>query len=152
MNLANVSNGTFAQYMNFGTLSVENQALARILFSDINWGTMMDVGFKGNPNIGSVVLNQFTRSQDFVDFAANFQQGDRIFIISSIFGGTGASGFPLLLKNLRGIDSKLPNADLIRNAPIGAITVLPYFNVESDADGRHIIDGSTFISKAKAAL
>lgn len=111
MNLANVSNGTFAQYMNFGTLSVENQALARILFSDINWGTMMDVGFKGNPNIGSVVLNQFTRSQDFVDFAANFQQGDRIFIISSIFGGTGASGFPLLLKNLRGIDSKLPNAD-----------------------------------------
>ena len=51
-----------------------------------------------------------------------------------------------------GIDSKLPNADLIRNAPIGAITVLPYFNVESDADGRHIIDGSTFISKAKAAL
>lgn len=152
MNLANVSNGTFAQYMNFGTLSVENQALTRILFSDINWGTMMDVGFKGNPNIGSVVLNQFTRSQDFVDFAANFQQGDRIFIISSIFGGTGASGFPLLLKNLRGIDSKLPNADLIRNAPIGAITVLPYFNVESDADGRHIIDGSTFISKAKAAL
>lgn len=56
------------------------------------------------------------------------------------------------MKNLRGIDSKLPNADLIRNAPIGAITVLPYFNVESDADGRHIIDGSTFISKAKAAL
>lgn len=152
MKLANLSDGTFAQYMNFGTLSTENKALAHILFSDKNWNTTMEVGFKGNPNIGSVVLNQFTKSQDFVDFAANFQQGDRIFIVSSIFGGTGASGFPLLLKNLRGIDSKLPNAALIQDAPIGAITVLPYFNVESDAEGRHVIDGSTFISKSKAAL
>lgn len=152
MKLANVADGTFAQYMNFGTLNIANQALAHILFSDINWKTTMDVGFKGNPNIGSVVLNQFTKSQDFVDFAANFQQGDRIFIISSIFGGTGASVFPLLLKNLRGIDSKLPNADLIRNAPIGAITVLPYFNVSPDANENHVIDSSTFISKAKAAL
>lgn len=152
MKLANISDGTFAQYMNFGTLSSANKALAHILFSDINWKTTMDVGFKGNPNIGSVVLNQFTKSQDFIDFAANFQQGDRIFIISSIFGGTGASGFPLLLKNLRGIDSKLPNADLIRNAPIGAITVLPYFNVSPDAYDNHVIDSSTFISKTKAAL
>ena len=50
----------------------------------------MDVGFKGNPNIGSVVLNQIFESDAFNDFATSFGQGDRIFIVSSIFGGTGA--------------------------------------------------------------
>ena len=28
----------------------------------------MDVGFRGNPNIGSVVLNQIVDSEDFVKF------------------------------------------------------------------------------------
>lgn len=32
MKLANVADGTFAQYMNFGTLNIANQALAHILF------------------------------------------------------------------------------------------------------------------------
>ena len=58
----------------------------------------MKVGFKGNPNIGSIVLNQFTRSNEYKEFAQSFNDGDAIFIINSIFGGTGASGFPLLLK------------------------------------------------------
>lgn len=79
-------------------MSKENRALASMLFSAANLESDMEVGFKGNPNIGSVVLNQFTDSQDFIDFADAFKPGDRIFIISSIFGGTGASGFPLLLK------------------------------------------------------
>ena len=110
----------------------------------------MEVGFKGNPNIGSVVLNQFTTSQDFIDFASAFKPGDRIFIISSIFGGTGASGFPLLLKNLRGLSADMPNYASIQEAPIGAITVLPYFDVKPEDDSA--IDSSTFIGKTKAAL
>ena len=61
----------------------------------------MDIGFVGNPNIGSVVLNQFKDSQEFKEFASNFNEGDRVFVISSIFGGTGAAGFPTILKNIR---------------------------------------------------
>lgn len=82
-----------------------NKAMMKILFSDKNLNSSMDVGFKGNPNIGSVVLNQIVRSVDFEDFANSFEADDKIFIISSIFGGTGASGFPLLLKTLRTGDS-----------------------------------------------
>ena len=62
----------------------------------------MDIGFVGNPNIGSTVLNQFRYSDVFQAFAENFGANDRIFIVSSIFGGTGAAGFPILLKNIRG--------------------------------------------------
>lgn len=140
----------FNEFIEFSTLSKENQALASMLFSDDNLDSDMEVGFRGNPNVGSVVLNQFTDSQDFVDFASSFQNGDRIFIISSIFGGTGASGFPLLLKTLRGLDGYTQNHESIKKAPIGAVSVLPYFNVEPKDDSK--INSATFIGKAKAAL
>lgn len=146
------TNTTFGSYMHFGSLSEENKALVNMLFSTENQESDMTIGFTGNPNIGSVVLNQFARSEEFREFAANFAPEDKIFIVSSIFGGTGASGFPLLLKNLRHIDPNLhiPNAAAIQNAEIGAITVLPYFNITPKEEAT--IDSDTFVSKAKAAL
>lgn len=133
-----------------------NYALAKMLFSEKNLKSTMEVGFKGNPNIGSVVLNQFIMSDEFKNFAASVKQDDKIFIISSIFGGTGASGFPLLLKNLRAIDNIQSGCENVKNAIIGAITVLPYFDVapdnNPDENSRSEIDSATFISKTKAAL
>ena len=151
LDLANTQNDRFREYIKFNSLDTPNKALACMLFSEANLDSMMDVGFKGNPNIGSVVLNQFAQSDAFAALANHFQQGDRIFIISSIFGGTGASGFPLLLKNLRSMNPNLPNAAAIRNAPIGALTMLPYFNIKQPAGGG-AIDSSTFIAKTRAAL
>lgn len=146
------TNTTFGNYMHFGSLSDENKALVNMLFSTENQDADMTIGFTGNPNIGSVVLNQFASSPEFTEFASSFANGDKIFIVSSIFGGTGASGFPLLLKNLRHIDPALqiPNAAAIQSAEIGAITVLPYFNIKPEEDGT--IDSDTFVSKTKAAL
>lgn len=152
LDLANTQGKKFKDYIGFATLDEPNKALAQMLFSQDNLETSMTEGFLGNPNIGSVVLNQFSQTKAFAALANNFQKGDRIFIISSIFGGTGASGFPLLLKNLRSMDPKSPNANLIQNAPIGAITVLPYFNVGQDSQNKNRIDSSTFVSKTQAAL
>lgn len=140
---------TFQQFIDLPSMDKSTQAMIRMLFSEKNLNSSMDVGFKGNPNIGSVVLNQIVESDDFVDFANNFAAGDKIFIISSIFGGTGASGFPLLLKTLR-TGNMFPNNDLINNAEIGAITILPYFKLDNDQESE--IDSSTFISKTKSAL
>lgn len=139
----------FQDYMGVSSMTSNNQCLMSMLFSEKNLDSNMSVGFKGNPNIGSVVLNLFSQSQEFIDFANNFQQSDRIFIISSIFGGTGASGFPLLLKTLRN-NRNIPNFALINNAVIGGISVLPYFNVKQDNSSE--IDSTSFISKTKSAL
>lgn len=162
MPLQNTQNLKFKDYINLELMkdgtgnNNANHAFASMLFSQKNLNASMDVGFKGNPNIGSVVLNQFTSSSDFINFAASFNQGDRIFIVSSIFGGTGASGFPLLLKNLRSISNTIPGNGNVKNAPIGAITVLPYFDImpdnNTDENKRSQIDSSSFISKTKAAL
>lgn len=149
LNIEN-SNKKFKEYIDYSSLDQNNKAIVNMLFSDDNLESNMEVGFKGNPNIGSVVLNQFQQSEDFKNFASSFQQGDKIFIISSIFGGTGASGFPLLLKNIRSANHNLPNFALLQNAPVGAVSVLPYFGVKPDAVSE--IDKSTFVSKTKAAL
>jgi len=96
------------------------------------------------------VLNQFKDSQEFKFFASRLGQKDRIFIVSSIFGGTGAAGFPLLVKNIREATDRLSNHDRLKNAPVGAITVAPYFGIEPD--DTVAIDKNTFIAKTKAAL
>lgn len=140
---------TFQQFIDLPSMDKASKAMMKMLFSENNLASSMDVGFKGNPNIGSIVLNQIVNSSDFQDFANNFESGDKIFIISSIFGGTGASGFPLLLKTLR-TGNNFPNNDLINHAEIGAITILPYFKLKNDDESE--IDSSTFISKTKSAL
>lgn len=139
----------FQQFIDLSSMDKATQAMMRMLFSEKNLNASMEVGFKGNPNMGSIVLNQLVSSPDFTDFANDFEQGDKIFIISSIFGGTGASGFPLLLKTLR-TGTTFPNHDLINNAEIGGISILPYFKLETDTASE--IDSSTFISKTKSAL
>lgn len=140
---------SFKQFIEYASMSKTNKAFTKMLFSDKNLNSSMEVGFKGNPNIGSVVLNQISSSDDFNAFANTFSDGDRIFIVSSIFGGTGASGFPLLLKTLR-TGQNFPNHDIINHCTIGELTVLPYFKINPDEESE--IDSSTFISKTKSAL
>ena len=152
MPLQNTQNKKFKDYIGYDTLPMggANQALASMLFSQKNMDADMEVGFKGNPNIGSVVLNQFQDSVVFKNIVSSFKQGDRIFVISSIFGGTGASGFPLLVKNLRAVSNTTSGSGNVKDAPIGAVTVLPYFDLKPSVDSE--IDASTFVAKTRAAL
>jgi hypothetical protein len=146
--LSNVDQNTFQQYIGFQGLSnnfnngTDDKNFMRSLFSDANLGSNLNVGFKGNPNMGSIVLNQFTNSSNFDTFIKTFVPGDGIFIINSIFGGTGAAGFPLLLKTLRSLDGA------ISSAQIGGLTFLPYFNLNKQDE----VSSDTFMEKARIAL
>ncbi|HOY30361.1 MAG TPA: hypothetical protein PKW80_00640 [Bacteroidales bacterium] len=161
-----LAGNTFGNYIDYNTIGGNNRKLVSLLFSGNhtitnNKGSLEDqdlfnlntaVGVKGNPQIGSVILNQFNTLSFNNDFAASFTNNDRIMFVSSIFGGTGAAGFPLLLKYLRNLNNPaiaggVPNSALIASSKIAAITVLPYFNLKQGE-----IDGSTFIPKTKAAL
>lgn len=153
MNLNNVAQATFGEYIGFNSLdenfknASDDKSFARLLYSESNLKSNLNVGFKGNPNMGAIVLNQLTDSDDFKRFAQTFNDGDSIFIVNSIFGGTGASGFPLLLKNLRG-NLDIPNAAKIKDANIGAITYLPYFELNKKDE----INSDSFDDKAKIAI
>lgn len=77
MPMGDNTNDTFGNYMHLGALADENRALVNMLFSTENQRTDMTDGFMGNPNIGSVVLNQFANSNEFRTFAADFAADDK---------------------------------------------------------------------------
>ena len=151
-NMGAIESKKFHDFINYSTLDTGNQALCSMMFSDYQLNTKMDIGFVGSPNIGSVALNQFKDSEEFRQFSNVFQKNDRIFVVSSIFGGTGAAGYPIIVKNIRnaGNNTQINNRGDLRDARIGALTVLPYFNVQQD-DNSPISRGD-FISKTKSAL
>ena len=103
----------------------------------------MTVGFKGNPNIGSVVFHTIGETTEFSAFNSlyNPDNGDKVVVIGSLFGGTGASGIPEIVKAIK---EKRPNAD------IATILVLPYFSPMEEKDAA--IKSVRFNSKTKAAL
>lgn len=105
----------------------------------------LSLGFKGNPNIGSIVFNNLKHTDEYRYFEDICSENDKVFIVSSIFGGTGSAGFPQLVKSLRNSD-KLT----VKNVQIGALVVMPYFNIGRAKES--VIDANNFKSKTKAAL
>jgi hypothetical protein len=149
-NLDKVNNLLFKDYIGDNSMSDANKALVRLLFSEHDLNSDMNVGFKGRPHMGAVVLNQIPDSDYFRNFAQSIDSHDRIFLISSIFGGTGSAGFPLLVKNIREGSSGSPIYSKLQSTAIGALSVKPYFKLK-DGDGNQI-NSHTFLMKAKAAL
>ena len=151
-NMGGIDSKKFSEFIAYNTLDSANQALCSMMFSRYQLDTKMDIGFVGSPNIGSVALNMFKDSNEFRQFSNVFQSTDRVFVVSSIFGGTGAAGYPVIVKNIRNAatNTNINNRGDLRDAKIGALTVLPYFNIQQDENSP--ISRADFISKTKSAL
>lgn len=141
----------FGSYINTSALAADdiNNFFVETLFSSKSLNNPLSVGFKGNPNVGTVVLGDMIEGADwFNSFKIHCEQGDRVFIISSIFGGTGASGYPLLEKKIKGSVTE----PTVKHAIMGAVSVLPYYGLKDPATSGSDIDSANFYSKTKAAL
>ena len=125
-----------------------------LLFTSDDLQMPLSVGFVGNPNIGSVVLNSLSLDDAaFQSIETAVTQNDGVFVIGSLFGGTGAAGFPLIVNTF----NKKPTG----NRPLlGGTALLPYFNLQSQNKTtrvnldttRYDVDSDTFDTKARAAL
>ncbi|MCM1225650.1 MAG: hypothetical protein NC548_65530, partial [Lachnospiraceae bacterium] len=100
----------------------------------------LQVGFKGCPNIGCIVMRDLAE-RDEIAHIINMPDNARVMIVGSVFGGTGASGIPVILDAIK---SKRPNAK------VGILAMEPYFEVAKDVNSA--INSSTFMSKTKAAF
>ncbi len=158
LNISGLDYGTLNDMLDCNSLIASGfkntRFLIDLLFNYNNLTMKLEKGFLGNPNVGSIVLKNAIETKGFKEFTQEFQDGDRIFVINSIFGGTGAAGFPLLLRVFRDNTSELNNISYINDSIIGGVTVLPYFevDVEKYQSGESSINSNTFISKTKAAL
>lgn len=103
----------------------------------------LEKGFKGCPNIGCVVTKRLKSTEELKQLMTLIDDKDNVLIVGSIFGGTGASGIPMLLDLFT--DDAAPAVKRI-----GVIAVEPYFKVAPDKNS--VINSATFEAKTKAAL
>ena len=143
-----VKDKNFEKYIDFESLNQDDQNFIRLFYSQKNLNTSLDVGFKGSPNMGVIVLDEIMKSGQFNEsFIKDFNKDeDAIFIISSIFGGTGAAGLPLILERIQ--DSIKSGEPKLKDAKVGAISFLPYFSLNKINE----IDSGIFDEKTKIAL
>ncbi|MEM9543019.1 MAG: hypothetical protein AAGA60_26450 [Cyanobacteria bacterium P01_E01_bin.42] len=91
-------------------------------------------GFHGRPAVGAAIMTQLSQDennrenwQELIDQIKDDRANTpKVFLCGSIFGGTGASGFPtlgqLLLKQLKDFRSQIK---------LGGVLMLPYFRFRS---------------------
>lgn len=133
---------------------IENAIIAErdLLYSDEELDMRLDAGFYARPNVGSLVLSRLClRNKDFNSILSKIGDEDGVFVIGSLFGGTGAAGFPLLVNKFHE-----------KNAFIGGVALLPYFGHykeekstrQNDASTRKIptIDEVAYAPNSRSAL
>lgn len=134
---------TLKDYINYDQLDTSVQRFVDTLYTDEEKDMELNLGFRGRPNVGCVVIDKIAKLAEYRHFRIVFNENDRIVIVGSLFGGTGATCIPSLLRMLRE-DIKT------KNAKIAVVAALPYFNVSDDPGST--IDSNTFPAKTKAAI
>ena len=118
----------------------------------------LDEGFRGRPSIGAAaILSRVHENDPFwqnifnsIDRALQGHQV-RIFLVSSIFGGQGASGFPSIAKLIR---KKLEQKGIKEGVYIGGALMLPYFSFPKPPDDEMglVAYSDSFLEQTRGAL
>ena len=126
--------------------------LFEVLYSEKERTTRLHEGFRGHPSIGAAVMAQTVLGGDgpWKTFQAKVAKDPdaKIFLVGSIFGGTGASGFPTIAKLIKSASDGKPIA-----AQIGGALILPYFTfIDADDDNQLKAKAEHFVMNTQAAL
>jgi hypothetical protein len=147
---------SLANFFHYNTLKQNNKVAAQlfdVLYSPAEKETSLEKGFRGHPSIGAAVMAETVKlgeEEPWQTFYTKIKQdiktglGAKIFLLGSIFGGTGASGFPTIARLIR---DKLETLQEGKQTPLGNIElsgalVLPYFSF--------IFEGQDIELKAKS--
>jgi len=121
---------------------------------------MLGEGYRGRAHVGAAALiaamldedNRLIESIRELMDAAQIGQPVRIFLVGSAFGGTGASGFPTLARELNRIRTspEFKNGGLVS---IGGALLLPYFGFgRPERDDQPVVTTDELLPKARLAL
>lgn len=135
------------------------QALADALFSAEERGLNLDEGFRQRPALGAALTLQGVTSssavwKDLLNALKSAGHGVdvRVFLVASIFGGTGAAGFPTVARLLR---AEIDKQGLEGQVKLGGALLLPYFSFPAPSDGSGPAirpDSAAFMMQARGAL
>lgn len=127
------------------------------LFTEQERRTNLDKGFRGHPAIGAAIMNRELSDKKepwaTIMTKMNSDKDAKVFLMGSVFGGTGAAGFPTIAKLLKKYLKKDENGKCI--AKISGALILPYFQFpQADDDERNEMQAKVdeFMLNTKAAL
>ena len=143
----NPSLNRFFHYENFRDSPAGK--LFDVLYSRSEKESTLEEGFRGHPSIGSAVMAKtvdLAKDDVWSTFRkkiADDDEGAKVFLAGSIFGGTGASGFPTIAQIVKdALDVKL-----------GGALLLPYFKFMDDGDnGKLKAKSDEFLMNTQTAL
>lgn len=148
-------------YFGYTDLDKSSRDVCRLLYSEAELTENLTRGFLGHPNIGAPVMTVLTEQfskQPFDSLIERIQsdlgaagQPARVFVIASAFGGTGASGFPVLARILVDEAKNWTQRSMLT---IGGALALPYFFYMKPDDSQHSFyaDPENFLVNTRAAL
>lgn len=137
--------------------SPEEAELLELLYERRHRESDLNVGFRGQPSVGAAIFASrvdMASEQPWKDLNNQIHnevgagQEVKIFVFGSMFGGTGASGLPML----PGLLIQGVARDLIR---VGTAPLLPYFMFPAPppgGDGNYIATPQAFLLRTKEAL
>ncbi len=143
----------FFQYPTLKLAQDSAADLFEVLYSKIERETELNEGFRGHPSIGASVMAQTVLGVDepWKTFRVKMAKdpNPKIFLAGSIFGGTGASGFPTIAQLIKNDMKGKPI-----NAQIGGALVLPYFTFTDTEDNENELKAKAehFLMNTQAAL
>lgn len=120
-------------------------------------------GYRGRAHIGSAAMlaslelgaDGFKRKmEELIDQGGQNEQV-RIFLVGSVFGGTGAAGFPTLSRALDAIrEAKAQDDEFLRDqVRFGGALMLPYFGFDDPKDkAANVVKNNDLMPQARAAL
>jgi hypothetical protein len=137
-------NSTFESIFNYGDTHYthpEKTAIADLLFTDGAKAFDLKHGYRAQTHLGSLLMyhsiiddigkNDRGDLKKFIQtlITASTSGQPRIFILGSVFGGTGASSIPIIPKAIRKAAALISDAtDIERNAYFGATILTSYFS------------------------
>ena len=154
------ANPTLEDMIRYERLKPEVQGLINCLYNPEEKKKKLSEGFRARPNIGAAAMLATTTNENDSFWSLIYKAIDqakggeevRIFLLSSIFGGTGASGFPNIARRIRNIQKE---KQLTSNLHVGGALMLPYFTYEvpdEDREGKMFARPEQFMEQTKGAL
>jgi len=155
-NTLNPGMNTLAHFIEYNTIlqGQEGHYLADLLFSRDELNMDMAQGYRGVPSIGSILMTNIRQHAIWNVLVASLRADpeSKVFIFASVFGGTGASGYPVISRLIK---------EGAPDAKVGGSLLLPYFRLP---DPRNLIqevanlqnekvlpDSNSFMVNSKAA-
>jgi hypothetical protein len=126
-------------------------------------GMSLEEGYRGRAHVGSAAMlasmelgdQAFKRRMEELIDRGGQNEEVRIFLVGSVFGGTGAAGFPTLARALDAIrETKARDDEWIgKQVRIGGALMLPYFGFDDPKDkGANVVRTNDLLPQARSAL